>query len=294
MSQVEFWQGSDQEASPAWLRTANGVFTDAPLSDELAGKMEALQWLHVTRGGVYPFLTPQIKSRPIAVTGSKGIHGPRFAEFGLALILVLAKKIAESLSAKGERRWEELGAEEISGKTLGIVGLGTIGSELARRGKPLGLRVIATKRHTGLKPDYVDELWSPEELKRLLSQSDFVVVTLPSVPATQGILGEEELRCMKRTAYLINLTQGKAVEERLLARALREGWIAGAAFDALPRQPLPEDSELWTLPNLMITPRLAGVGSPMWERVLPIFMDNLRRFLAGEELRNLVDKEVGY
>jgi phosphoglycerate dehydrogenase-like enzyme len=144
------------------------------------------------------------------------------------------------------------------------------------------------------KPDYVDELGTHDFLPRLLAESDFAVLLLASVPSTFNIIGENELRMMKQSAYLINLTGGRAIEETLLVRALKEGWIAGAVLDAFARQPLPEDSELWDLPNVIITPRIAGITSQKWPALLPIFSENLRRFIAGEPLQNLVDKELGY
>lgn len=139
-----------------------------------------------------------------------------------------------------------------------------------------------------------DELGGPEFLPHLLPQSDFLVLCLASVPSTERILRERELRAMRRSAYLINLTGGKAIEETLLVRALKEKWIAGAALDAFARQPLPPDSELWDLPNVIISARVAGAAAMKWELLIPIFADNLRCFLAGEPLRNLVDKERGY
>jgi phosphoglycerate dehydrogenase-like enzyme len=156
------------------------------------------------------------------------------------------------------------------------------------------MRVIATKRTPIDKPEYVDDLGGPELLPRLLSHSDFVVLLLASVPSTFNIIGETELRMMKKSAYLINLTGGRAVEESLLVRALKESWIAGAALDAFATQPLPKESELWNLPNVIITPRIAGITSQKWPALLPIFQDNLRRFIAGEPLRNVVDKDLGY
>jgi phosphoglycerate dehydrogenase-like enzyme len=127
-----------------------------------------------------------------------------------------------------------------------------------------------------------------------MSESDFVVLLLASVPSTFNIIGETELRRMKRSACLINLSGGRAIDEALLTRALKERWIAGAVLDAFAKQPLPEDSELWSLPNVMVTPRIAGITSQKWPALLPIFRDNLRRFIAGEPLRNLVNKELGY
>jgi phosphoglycerate dehydrogenase-like enzyme len=290
----ELRQLEDGEVDPQWLSEVEGVFTEEPLPDSLVQQMPNLRWLHVTRGGVNTYLTPLVKARPIQVTGSKGIHGAVFSEFALACILALAKKLPQCLDAQKQKQWQRLQPFEIEGQTIGIVGLGVAGSELARKAKALGMRVIGTKRSLIEKPDYVDELGGPDLLPRLLSLSDFVVLLLASVPSTFNIIRENELRMMKRSAYLINLTGGRAIEENLLVRALKEKWIAGAALDAFAKQPLPTDSELWDLPNVIITPRIAGITSQKWPVLLPIFQDNLRRFVAGEPLRNVVDKELGY
>jgi phosphoglycerate dehydrogenase-like enzyme len=285
---------TDDAIGTAQLQKIDGVFTEEPLPDSFVQRMPNLQWLHVTRGGVSAYLTPGVKALAIQVTGSKGIHGAVFSEFALACILALVKKLPECVQAQKQKKWQRLVPVEIEGKTLGIVGLGTAGSELARKAKALGMRVVATKRTAAPKPDYVDELGTPDFLPRILVESDFVVLLLASVPSTFNIIGENELRMMKRSAYLINLTGGRAIEEALLVRALKEGWIAGAALDAFARQPLPQDSELWNLPNVIITPRIGGITSQKWPAMLPIFRENLRRFIAGEPLRNLVDKELGY
>ena len=182
---------------------------------------------------------------------------------------------------------------EISGMTLGVLGLGTIGSAVARRAKAFDMRVLGVKRVAAAKPDFVDELWTADRLKDLLTQSDFLVITLPSTPALFGILGLEELRLMKKSAFLINLTAGKAIKEDHLTQTLREKWIAGAVLDALPRQPLPPDSELWHLDNVIITPRIAGFTPKRWQRLIPIFQNNLRKFLSGEPIP-LINKDLGY
>ena len=276
------------------LQQIEGVFTEEVLPESLVQQMPRLAWLHVTRGGVNAYLTASIQARPILVTGSKGIHGTVFSEFALACILMLAKQLPDCMAAQREKHWQKLVPTEIEGKTLGLVGLGTAGSELARKAKALGMRVLATKRRVATKPAFVDELGTPEFLPQLLAESDFVVLLLASVPSTFNIIGEKELRGMKPTAYLINLTGGRATDEALLVRALKEHWIAGGVLDAFARQPLPADSELWNLPNVIITPRIAGVTSQKWPALLPIFRDNLQRFIAGEPLRNVVNKELGY
>ena len=287
-------QGNDASTDPQWLSEIDAVFTEETLHEELVRRLTNLKWLHVTRGGAHAYLTSSVKARPIQVTGSKGIHGTVFSEFALACIFMLAKKLPDCIAAQREKKWQKLQPLEVEGKTIGIVGLGTVGVELARKAKALGMRVLATKRTAGAKPGFVDELGTPDYLPQLLAQSDFVVLLLASVPSTFNIIGERELRTMKKSAYLINLTGGRAVEEKLLVRALKEKWFAGAVLDAFARQPLPEDSELWNLPNVIITPRIAGITSQKWSAVLPVFKENLRRFLSGEPLNNLVDKELGY
>lgn len=290
----ELRQGDDATVSAEWLREVDGVFTEEVLPDEMVQHMPGLRWLHVTRGGVNAYLTPTVKTRPIQVTGSKGIHGTALSEFALASILALAKKLPECFEAQREHRWQRLQPVEVAGLTLGIVGLGVAGNDLARKAKALGMRVIAIKRTAAAKPEYVDELGTAEFLPRLLAQADFVVLLLASVPSTFDMIGEADLRLMKNSAHLINLTGGRAIEESLLLRALKERWIAGAALDAFARQPLPDDSDLWNLPNVIITPRIAGITSQKWPALLSVFSANLRRFIAGKLLMNVVDKELGY
>lgn len=276
------------------LESLDAVFTDDPLPEATVQQMKKLRWLHVTRGGANAFLTPTVKASPIVVTCSKGIHGLRFAELALASIFALAKRLPQCWEEQRSKRWGKISPEEISGKTLGIIGLGTIGSELARKAKALGMHVIATKRQAGNKPDYVDELGTPDFLPAVLSQSDFVVVSLASVPSTENILGERELRALKKTAFLINLTGARSIQEAVLIRALKEGWFAGAALDTFPRRPIPEDSELWNMPNVIMTFGIGGFSTRKWDELLPIFMQNLRFFLEGEKLNNAVDKQLGY
>ncbi len=290
----ELRQSDDASVDSPWLSQVDGVFTEETVPEEMVQRLTNLRWLHVTRGGVNAYLTPSVKLRPIQVTGSKGIHGTVFSEFALACIFTLAKKLPDAMAAQAEKKWQKLQPIEVEGQTVGIVGLGTVGLELARKAKALGMRVLATKRNLGDKPNFVDELGGPDFLPALMARSDYVVLLLASVPSTFNIIGEKELRAMKPNAYLINLTGGRAVEERLLICALKEKWFAGAVLDAFAKQPLPQDSELWSLPNVIITPRIAGIASRKWPAVLPVFKDNLRRFTAGETLRNVVNKELGY
>jgi phosphoglycerate dehydrogenase-like enzyme len=292
----QFHRGRE-EPDPEWLKLAEVVFADRPLENELLARLERLRWLQITWAAAYRFYRPSLMERPVQITTCRGIHGKTFSEFGLAAIFALAKQLPHCFAAQAARRWEAIVPRDVGGQTLGIVGLGTVGLELAQKASALGMRVVATKRQVGTKPPFVDELGPPEALHELLAQSDFVVLSLPDVAATERFFGEPEFRAMKASAYLINLAPKQAIAEELLIRALKEGWIAGAALDALPREPLPPESELWALPNVLISPRIAGTpmgGRTNWEAIFAIFRDNLSRFLVGERLHNLVDKQLGY
>ena len=292
--QAKFEQWNNPQGEPPWLDQVAVIYASERFDDELLAKMPKLKWVHFSRAGVNAYITPALKEHPIQVTSSIGIHGVALAELGLAAIFALATKLPECWEAQKRKEWDTgIRTEQIEGKTLGIIGLGTIGTELARKAKGLGMRVIASKRTPGIKPEFVDELGTPDYLRKLLSQSDFVVLSLPSIRSCDGMLGEQEFRSRKKSAYLINLTGGRVPEEGALIKALRAGWIAGAVLNALPQQPPPMDSELWGLPNVTITPRLSGSGH-RWDLLVPIFQENLKRFISGEPLRNLVNKELGY
>ncbi|MET0691307.1 MAG: D-2-hydroxyacid dehydrogenase [Candidatus Binatia bacterium] len=290
---AEFWHGKEEEADPHWLAKVEIVFTDAKVSDDLLRRLISLKWVQFTRGTAFELIDPALRTSHVAASVIPAIDGVQFAEFALGSVLLLAKQFPNFFHAQLESRWERTMPLEISGMTLGVLGLGTIGSAVARRAKAFDMRVLGVKRVAAAKPDFVDELWTADRLKDLLTQSDFLVITLPSTPALFGILGLEELRLMKKSAFLINLTAGKAIKEDHLTQTLREKWIAGAVLDALPRQPLPPDSELWHLDNVIITPRIAGFTPKRWQRLIPIFQNNLRKFLSGEPIP-LINKDLGY
>ena len=292
-ARAEFWHGKEEEADPSWLAKVEVVFTDAKVTDALLRQLMSLKWIQFTRGTAYELIDPALRKSDIGASVVPALDGVQFAEFALGSVLLLAKQFPFFFHAQLESRWNRTMPLEVSGMTLGVLGLGTIGSAVARRAKAFDMRVLGLKKMPAAKPDFVDELWASERLKDLLLQSDFLVITLPSTPALFGIIGLEELRLMKKSAYLINLTGGKAIKEEHLVQAFREKWIAGAVLDALPRQPLPPDSELWRLPNVIITPRIAGFTPKRWQRLIPIFQDNLRNFISGEPIP-LINKELGY
>jgi phosphoglycerate dehydrogenase-like enzyme len=236
------------------------------------------------------------------VTTSSGIHAVPIGEFALSLMLMWARHWPTMLDLQRAGTWpdrtrrEAMEGGELSGATLGIIGLGAIGRYIARLGRAFGMRIIATRRSAtpGQRDLDADMLVPPDRLADLLAASDFVVVSVPATAETRHIIGAEELRQMRRNAFLINISRGSTVDEAALIVALTDGTIAGAGLDVFEAEPLPSDSPLWRLPNVIISPHVAGDTVQYSRRFTDLFLDNLARFRAGEPLRNVVDPARGY
>lgn len=260
-----------------------------------------LKWIQTIGAGVDRFLFPEVVKSEVIITNARGVHPTPISEHVIGMMLSFCRKLHFFIRKQMERKWERNFAElmgqieELSGKTVGIVGLGKIGREIAEKAKSLGMRVVATRRNPSAPtPSYIDKLIHPKKLKELLAESDFVILSLPLTKETEGMIGEEQLRSMKRTSYLINVSRGKVVQEDKLIQALKEGWIAGAGLDTFEREPLPQDSELWSMENVIITPHIAGLTPHYLERLTNIFCENLKRFIHNESLINVVNKSIGY
>ncbi|MGE0822051.1 MAG: D-2-hydroxyacid dehydrogenase [Candidatus Binatia bacterium] len=262
---------------------------------------QKLKWLHLSSAGATHVLFPEMIDSQVTVTNSRGLHGIPIAEHVLGVMIILARQLHAAYRCQLEGRWgrQDMFAlyptfSELHGSTVGIIGLGSIGLAIAERAKAFGMRVLATKRTGGAKPACVDELFGPDGMPPLLREADFVVIAAPLTPATHGLIGETELRMMKPTAHILNIGRGPIIQEAVLIRALKEGWIAGAGLDVTEVEPLPSESELFRLPNVFLTPHYSGFRSRYWDHALAIFKPNLDRFLRGEPLANVVDKRAGY
>ncbi len=266
------------------------------LPENIIARAPKLKWFQTMSAGVDRFLDEDFKRSPVVMTSVSGIHATPIGEFVLGLMLMLAKQVPLAFRQKQQKLWKSYLATELRGKTAGIVGLGNIGREVARLAKAFGMRVVATRRSVGKskRARYVDRLYSREHLRRLLADSDFVVLTLPLTRETQRIIGEAELRSLKPTAYLINVARGNLIDEAALVRALQECRIAGAGLDVFATEPLPADSPLWELPNVIISPHIAGGMADYVDRATDVFVENLRRYLSSKRLINVVNKERGY
>lgn len=271
-----------------------------------------LRWVQLHSAGVNHILEHSIMKRDVAVTTVSGIHATPIAEYVFASLLAFRWRVPLWTECQREGRWPSnrwnlYARPELRESTLGIVGYGSIGREVGRLGQAFGMRVLALHRtanhnQEGYRVEETGDLagaiparfFSPEELHEMLSECDFVVIGLPLTSETEHFIGEAELRAMKSSAYLVNIARGPIVDEQALIQALGEGWIAGAGLDVFEREPLPDDSPLWTMENVLISPHVAGFSPRYDERACAVFVENLGRYLSGEPLLNLVDKAIGY
>jgi phosphoglycerate dehydrogenase-like enzyme len=253
----------------------------------------ALRWIHSVSAGVDHLLCRELVESSIVFTNSAGAHAPSIAESVMGMLLFVVKHLGEHWDAQKVHRWQRTQKNELCGKTMGIIGLGHVGLELARRAKAFGMRVVATKQHPNSVPG-VDRVWGPEGLSHLLGEADYVVMCAALTEETRGMIGEAELRQMKATAYFVNTARGALVLEEPLLRALRKRRIAGACLDVFIQEPLPPENPFWDLPNVFITPHNSAGTPQVMGRALDIFVENLRRYREGEKLMNVVDKKGGY
>jgi phosphoglycerate dehydrogenase-like enzyme len=273
----DFWQDLEQR------RHVIPLLFGAP------GGPAGVRWFHTFSAGTDAGVFQQMVERGVLLTNSSGASARPIAQFVLALMLHAATRLGAFASQQQRREWGPQPKAELTGMTAGIIGTGAIGCETARLCKAFGMRTLGMRR-SQRPARFIDELVPRRRLGALLRESDFMVLACPLTPETEGMIGEGELRQMRPAATLINIARGRVVDERALARALEERWIAGACLDVFEREPLPDDSPLWGLDNVLITPHNAGYSPLNMERSMAIFLDNLARYAAGKPLRNVIRK----
>ena len=261
----------------------------------------SLRWAHSASAGVGGMLYPEMLASDVILTNSAGTHAEPIADTVLAMILHFARGLDFAVRLQTDARWDKgpwIGADtparEIAGSTVGLLGLGGIGEAVARRARALGMRVVATRRSAGEGPEGVEIFRGEGALDRLLAASDWLVVTVPRTPSTDGMIGERELGLLPRGAVVINVSRGGVVNEAALVAALRSGRVRGAGLDVFEEEPLPADSPLWGLPNTLLLPHVSATSHRFWQRETDLIVRTIRRYLAGDPLVNTVDKQAGY
>lgn len=258
-----------------------------------------LRWVQATSAGIGQFVRRMgyDTRMPGAVfTTASGVHARPLAEFCAMAMLMFSRNLWQMQRLQAERRWERFGATDLAGRTLGVVGLGRIGAEVARLGRALGMTVLGVKRTPSGAPADLgcDELVGPDGLAGVLRRAEFLVIITPHTAETERMLGAAELALLPRGAVLINIGRGSVLDEGALVAALREGRLGGAALDVFESEPLPPESPLWTLPNVLVSPHSASTSDRENARLADLFCDNLRRYLAGEPLRNVLNTTTLY
>jgi len=298
--QLEIIQHNSYEGIEEHIIDAEVIYGFSLRPDQFTAARK-LRWIHSPAAAVHQFMFPELVNSDVILTNARDVHGPVVAEHVIALIFALAKQIPQAVRLQQkhiwgqELMWREHRPRELAGATLGLIGLGSIGRAVAQHAKALGMRVIAVREHPekGSVPN-VQRVFPSSQLDDLLSQSDYVVLAVPVTPSTQGLLGSEQIARMKSGACLINVGRGPLIDEAALVKALRQHAIGGGALDVFEKEPLPANSPLWDLENLLITPHTAGMTEKLWERHYTLFSENLRRYQSGEPLLAVVDKKSGY
>jgi len=280
------------------LADSEVILSNPMVPGDILKRAPKLRWLQLTSAGVDRLLeAPVVRTPAVDVTTASGIHAVPISEFVVGAMLAFAKGFPRALRAQDEGRWNAYLPDELEGKTVGILGMGAIGSRVAALAYAFGMEVLAIRRSVGSRhkgDGHVAEFMPPSELPYLLGESDYVVVAVPLTDESRHMIGEAELRSMKPTAVIVNIARGAVIDEPALIRALKEGWVGGAALDVFEQEPLPAQSDLWNLPNVLLTPHVSG-GTPRYmERAIDLFCDNLHHYLDGRPLRNVVDVERGY
>ncbi len=267
------------------------------ITPELLAAARKLRWIQAPRIGLEHYMFPALEQSDVLLTNTRGMLADLVADHAMALVLALARDLPTYMRQQWSQHWEtHVPLIDLPGATMGIIGLGAIGVEVAKRAASFGMRVVAVDPRRTDRPPEVAEIYRPDRLLELLSQADVVVICAPHTRDTEKMIRAEQLRRMKKTAYLVNVGRGPIVDLADLAEALRAGTIAGAGLDVTDPEPLPAEHPLWSLPNALITPHAASEcpNDKMEVRKRQMIMENIRRFAVGEQLLNVVDKAAWY
>ena len=297
---ITFLHATTHEQRADGLRECDAAYTWILNATELA-QAPKLKWVHTSAVAVETLCLPELFSRGIAVSNTRGVQALPIAEHVLAVVLALAKQMPFVLDNQRQARWaqnEFMGDRLpwlLHGRTLGLVGVGTIGSEIAKRAEAFGMRVIALRR----RPAYgvighVDRVYGKDQLDVFLEQCHVIVIAAPLTPETQGLLGATQFAQLPKGALVVNVGRARIIDTDALIEALKSGHLGGAALDVFPQEPLPPDHPLWTTPNVILTPHTSGFRQGHWEDVIDLYAENIQRWLRGEPLKFRIEPELGY
>lgn len=277
------------------------IFVGWSLKPEQFRMARKLKWIHATAAGVDQLMYPELRQSRVVLSNASGVHKVPMAEHILGTIIALARRFPSAVRYQSWHHWaqqeiwdEPVRPREVQGQVLLLVGFGSIGQEVAKRVRPLGMKIWACTRSGKVESPDVDRVVPAAQLDDVLHEADYVVLAAPVTPETHHLMNEKRLACMKPTAFLLNVSRGILVDETALVKTLQQRAIAGAALDVTQVEPLPPDHVLWTLENVFITPHISAVSEFLWDRQTELLLENLERWFSGRELRNRVNLERGY
>lgn len=276
------------------LPEAEIILSWGELGEDIVKACKKLKWLFVMSAGVEKLAFDELDRKGVIVTNVSGIHGPQMAEHAFGLIILFSRQLNRSIRSQLQKKWERIKSMgELTGKTLCIVGSGSIGKEIARKAKAFDMRVIGLKKHAEALENF-DRVWGMEKLHDALGQADYTVLLTPLTDETYHLLGMNEFLAMKPTSVFINLSRGDTVDETALIEALQKGIIAGAGLDVFHQEPLPEHSPFWEMENVVITPHNAGQSPHYIPRAIELFLSSFDCYRQGKSMPNQIDLKMKY
>jgi len=277
------------------------IFVGYMLRPEQLKMASQLRWFHCISAGVAQLMYPELRESGIAVTNAAGVHATTMAEHVIGMMLALLRDFPGAMRYQGQHRWAQqeiwdgrARPRELQGQTVVIVGFGAIGRAIAERLRVFGVHVWAVTRSGNADPNLAERVFPFTQIENALANADTVILAAPETPETHHLIGTSELAMMKPSSILINVARGSLVDEPALIKALQNNWIAAAGLDVASQEPLPPESPLWSLENVLITPHISGVTERLWEREAELLVDNLERWFSGKPLRNRIDLARGY
>jgi phosphoglycerate dehydrogenase-like enzyme len=297
---IEFVHATSAEERARGLVDCDALFTWILKADEF-GSATRLRWIHTSAVAVETLCLPDLFARGVIVSNTRGVQAVPIAEHTLAVVLALSKQLPLVLEHQRNANWAQndfMGDRLpwlLSGRTLGLIGVGTIGSAIASRAQAFGMRVVALRRRRGHSDvPAVDEVFGADQLDAFLAQTDVLVIAAPLTPQTMGLIGAEQIARLPKGAVIVNVGRAKIIDTDALIAALHSGHLAGASLDVYPQEPLPPAHPLWACPNVILTPHTSGFRQGHWEEVVELFAENLERFERGELPKFRVEPELGY
>lgn len=283
-----------REAAPEADVILNGDFLDPTLLTETFPYATRVRWVHALMAGVDKVLSPEIVASNVPMTNGRGLFRRALAEWTVGAMVYFAYDFRRLMRNQEAGRWESFDHPTLFGRTLGIVGYGSIGQAIAKRARAFGMRIVILRRSQSAADPLVDQAYTPDQLNAMLAECDYVAVTTPLTAETRGMIGAAQIAAMKASAVLINVGRGAVIDEAALIAALEAGKLRGAALDVFTTEPLPAGHPFYGLENVLLSPHTADRSPESRSGAVQFFIENFERFRKGEPLKNVVDKHAGY